>query len=202
MRYFDTATLDDAYFRRLSPHSRLLYFLLYFHPRGHFCGLFRLSLAHMAVDLKSTEEQTREAIGGLMFMTFMEWDSDEELIWLPRMTAAVGKFGVPQFTAARRHIESFPAVRVATNALAACTALLSSSPVGARALRIIARDGNRCRYCRSTEDLTLDHLIPPKKGGSQQDDNLVTACRSCNSRKGQRTPAAAGMVVLPIGVAP
>ena len=40
-----------------------------------------------------------------------------------------------------------------------------------------------CCYCASDVDLTLDHLIPQFKGGPHSADNLVVACRSCNSSK-------------------
>lgn len=55
-------------------------------------------------------------------------------------------------------------------------------------LRIYWRDAFTCQYCHRplhplSEDLTLDHVEP--KGGDD-DTNLVTACRSCNSTKGAR----------------
>ena len=40
-----------------------------------------------------------------------------------------------------------------------------------------------CCYCASRESLSIDHLIPTKKGGRNIGDNLVWACRSCNSSK-------------------
>ena len=40
-----------------------------------------------------------------------------------------------------------------------------------------------CCYCGSQSNLTLDHLIPQFKGGKHSADNLVVACRSCNSSK-------------------
>ena len=43
-----------------------------------------------------------------------------------------------------------------------------------------------CVYCGSTHNLSLDHLIPRLQGGEDAADNLVTACRSCNSSKGSR----------------
>lgn len=55
------------------------------------------------------------------------------------------------------------------------------------------RDGHTCRYCGSTDSLSLDHIIPVSQGGTDEPDNLVTACRSCNSAKGGRTPKEAGM---------
>jgi hypothetical protein len=40
-----------------------------------------------------------------------------------------------------------------------------------------------CCYCGSSEQLSVDHLIPTKRGGPNVGDNLVWACRSCNSSK-------------------
>ncbi len=40
-----------------------------------------------------------------------------------------------------------------------------------------------CCYCGSRNNLSIDHLIPTKRGGANTGDNLVWACRSCNSSK-------------------
>lgn len=67
---------------------------------------------------------------------------------------------------------------------------------------VLARDGERCRYCRlfvSGRNLTLDHVRPRAQAGPDTVDNLVVACRLCNNRKNARTPEEAGMVLLPIG---
>lgn len=58
---------------------------------------------------------------------------------------------------------------------------------------VFKRDGNRCQYCLSTKELTLDHVYPKSRGGKTSWDNLVTACKSCNGRKGDFTPDEAGM---------
>ena len=50
----------------------------------------------------------------------------------------------------------------------------------------MSRDGKCCEYCQSTENLSWDHLIPRVKGGADNGDNGVWACRSCNSSKGCR----------------
>lgn len=55
------------------------------------------------------------------------------------------------------------------------------------------RDGGACVYCGATKYLSLDHLIAVSRGGSGDERNLVCACRSCNSRKGARTPDEADM---------
>ncbi len=43
-----------------------------------------------------------------------------------------------------------------------------------------------CSYCGGQDDLSLDHMIPRIKGGPHAADNLVVACRSCNSSKHAR----------------
>jgi 5-methylcytosine-specific restriction endonuclease McrA len=62
---------------------------------------------------------------------------------------------------------------------------------------LFRRDGFRCQYCGGKEaELTLDHVIPKSRGGEESWENLVTACKPCNSKKGNRTPAEAGMTLL------
>jgi 5-methylcytosine-specific restriction endonuclease McrA len=64
---------------------------------------------------------------------------------------------------------------------------------------IFARDGNRCQYCGRKfppADLSLDHVTPRSRGGDSTWENLVSACRECNARKGGRTPPAAGMNLI------
>ena len=54
-------------------------------------------------------------------------------------------------------------------------------------LRILKRDGYKCRDCGISDDLTLDHIIPESKGGDLSEENLQILCRSCNSRKGVKS---------------
>jgi hypothetical protein len=51
---------------------------------------------------------------------------------------------------------------------------------------VLERDGESCRICGSTDGLSIDHDIPVSKGGTNDLDNLVMLCKSCNSRKGNR----------------
>lgn len=46
--------------------------------------------------------------------------------------------------------------------------------------------GSFCSYCGGVDHLSLDHLIPQLRGGEDDANNLVTACRSCNSSKGAK----------------
>ena len=58
---------------------------------------------------------------------------------------------------------------------------------------IFKRDGQQCQYCGRSKDLTLDHVLPKSRGGKSSWSNLVTACKRCNSVKGDKTPEEAGM---------
>ena len=58
---------------------------------------------------------------------------------------------------------------------------------------IFKRDGNKCVYCSSPESLTLDHVLPRSRGGGSNWNNLVTACKTCNSKKGDFLPEEIGM---------
>lgn len=73
-------------------------------------------------------------------------------------------------------------------------------PVNRR--EVLRRDKNACQYCGSTKKLTLDHVIPRSKGGKHTWDNVVIACESCNSRKGDRTPTQAGMILRTVPKTP
>jgi 5-methylcytosine-specific restriction endonuclease McrA len=62
---------------------------------------------------------------------------------------------------------------------------------------ILRRDAYKCAYCgRSDLPLTIDHIIPKAKGGSESWENLVCACTNCNNRKGSRTPEEANIRLI------
>jgi len=64
---------------------------------------------------------------------------------------------------------------------------------------IFLRDHHTCQYCGgkfNKTHLTLDHVIPVVQGGQKSWQNIVTACKQCNQRKGGRTPAQAGMQLI------
>lgn len=58
---------------------------------------------------------------------------------------------------------------------------------------VFKRDNNSCVYCGTNRDLTLDHVMPKSRGGKTQWENLVAACKRCNSKKGHFTPDEAKM---------
>ena len=52
--------------------------------------------------------------------------------------------------------------------------------------KIKLESGQKCSYCGQTTNLALDHIFPQKLGGKDIGDNLIYACRSCNSSKGKK----------------
>lgn len=64
---------------------------------------------------------------------------------------------------------------------------------------VFLRDSWTCQYCGdkfSTQELTFDHVIPRSRGGRTTWENIVTACSSCNVRKGNRMPNDCDMQLL------
>lgn len=61
---------------------------------------------------------------------------------------------------------------------------------------IFLRDNFTCQYCGVRgKDLTIDHVIPRHRGGKHTWDNLVSACRACNHRKGGKALEEAKMAL-------
>ena len=48
------------------------------------------------------------------------------------------------------------------------------------------KDGGRCVYCGSTENIQLDHIIPFSKGGATTVENLQLLCQKCNIEKSNK----------------
>ena len=64
---------------------------------------------------------------------------------------------------------------------------------------VFLRDGFACQYCATphhTSDLTFDHIMPRSRGGQTKWENVITACASCNLKKGNRTPKESGLHIL------
>jgi len=64
---------------------------------------------------------------------------------------------------------------------------------------IMLRDAQTCQYCGimpGRQELTVDHVVPRSQGGEHSWQNLVTACKPCNQRKGSLTPAEAHMRLI------
>ena len=57
--------------------------------------------------------------------------------------------------------------------------------VGLTKHRLFVRDRHVCAYCGGhfpELELTVEHILPVSRGGRHEWTNVVTACRSCNTR--------------------
>ncbi len=61
---------------------------------------------------------------------------------------------------------------------------------------VLARDAYTCQYCgREAAGLTVDHVIPRSRGGQHTWENVVAACRPCNTAKRDRLLSETTMVL-------
>ena len=61
--------------------------------------------------------------------------------------------------------------------------------IKARKISLLLRDGPHCIFCKKhikdALDLTIDHIVPKIKGGSDSIDNTALCCKNCNDEKGR-----------------
>lgn len=57
---------------------------------------------------------------------------------------------------------------------------------------VFHRDAHRCQYCGGAAE-SIDHVVPRSRGGRHVWENVVAACRRCNSAKGDRLLADTAM---------
>ena len=70
---------------------------------------------------------------------------------------------------------------------------------------LFLRDAHLCMYCGNQCQealLTRDHVLPLSRGGTDRWSNVVTACRHCNTHKGNRTPEEAKTPLLAVPYVP
>lgn len=70
---------------------------------------------------------------------------------------------------------------------------------------LFQRDFHLCMYCGlkfTRTELSRDHVTPIVRGGRDDWNNCVTACKRCNQHKGSRSPEQAGMKLLAIPFTP
>lgn len=60
---------------------------------------------------------------------------------------------------------------------------------------VMMRDKGLCRYCANPAS-GVDHITPHSRGGSDDVENLVACCVTCNSKKHAKTPEEAGMALI------
>jgi len=68
---------------------------------------------------------------------------------------------------------------------------------------VFIRDSFTCQYCgRQVHDMTIDHVVPKSRGGVHAWNNLVSACKPCNHRKGGKSLGEARMSLRKLPIEP
>lgn len=121
--------------------------------------------------------------------------ASDGVAWTLGQPCHVLRGGMQRRTGLQSRIEVHPiiAVRGAIPSRAWRQAPALSNP------KLFVRDRHLCAYCGHhfhADDLTREHIVPTSRGGADSWMNCITACRSCNGRKGSRMPEEAHMSLL------
>ena len=119
----------------------------------------------------------------------------DAVAWTLGDTCQVLRGGIQRVSGLQSRIELHPivAVRGAVPARAWRQAPALSN------LKLFNRDRQVCAYCGGhfpLDALTREHITPVSRGGLDSWMNCITACRTCNGRKGNRLPEEARMSLL------
>lgn len=121
------------------------------------------------------------------------WDS----LRLLRREKVVALANYPTPARSERDQIRVPAVAILKNYVATPR---KNNAFNAATLRtVLVRDKFQCQYCGIKLGLksgTKDHVMPKSRGGPDTLTNVVAACKDCNNKKADRTPAEAGMKLL------
>jgi 5-methylcytosine-specific restriction endonuclease McrA len=136
-------------------------------------------------------KQLVEAVDELLRIGFLSWDSDCRL-WITRFEEAQDARS-PGAIRQERWRANNPEHQQRRSNMARDFTLVG---------RLRKLDGSACSYCERELDFrngkkpnqaTVDHVVPMSRGGSDEESNLVLACKECNERKSNRTPEQANM---------
>jgi len=119
----------------------------------------------------------------------------DEIAWTIGKTFQVLRGGVQRATGIQSRIALHPIIAVRGTVPSRAWRQVP----GLANAKLFARDRQVCAYCGGRfgfDDLTREHVIPVSRGGPDSWMNCITACRSCNGRKGNRLPEEANMSLL------
>ena len=125
----------------------------------------------------------------------------EQIAWTASETTIRVTGGICQHTGLRSFLDLNTII-----AIRGATAKHNKDVIpGLTNIALFERDRHTCLYCGSsfkTSLLTRDHIHPKAQGGKDIWNNVVTACKACNVKKGCRTPSEAHMPLLALPYTP
>lgn len=125
--------------------------------------------------------------GDYTYLSTISWKKALKLI--VKHKAEVLKYSSQVVRSAEKVIMKIPAVLK----LLKIIRIIYKSRIPFSKKNVMIRDNYTCQYCGSKKELTIDHVIPVSRGGKSNFENCVTACKSCNTKKGGRLPSEANM---------
>jgi hypothetical protein len=195
MRLIDANLWREPWFYELTPGEKLLYLYLITNEKMLPCGVIEL-------DMKSCHKETKLSdipilIYGLR--SKVKFAARYSMIFIPSYFQDFGQRVIP----ARRSVLLLPG-DMQEAVIALCPQLRplpdDTTPTELEVARnewnrvrrpltikVLKRDNYTCTYCGSKNRLTMDHVHPVSRGGNHVEENLVTACQSCNSSKNSKT---------------
>ncbi|MBA7662849.1 hypothetical protein ES703_70882 [subsurface metagenome] len=201
-RGFLTETWDDDWFQVLSRDQRYLFIYLWTNNHCNQAGLYQLTLATIAFETKLNKAELPSLLKSLS--PKVEWYPEQNLIWVKNFLRHQTKS--PKFIiAAIRSLDNHripddirsPFELYNEELLRGIAPSEHVSPTKREC--VIIRDDFLCQYCgkeiTNADDYEMDHITPITRGGKENYLNLVTACRSCNQKKLDKTPQEAGLKI-------
>jgi len=219
---------NDSKFRELSapkPNAQSLWFRLLTGPElGIIPGLFAAREAGLADALDWPLPAFRKCWKEIESRGMASADWKAGVVWVPnsiRHNEPTSPNSVASWRRAANELPECPLRTQAFESLAAYLESMGALWIGAWQLALGSastpakirehvrdavreRDGDNCRYCgiianwndrKGPTGATYDHVDPT---GPASLDNIVVACRACNSKKGFKTPTMAGLVLLQV----
>lgn len=186
----------DPKVRKLSPEGKLLLLYLITNPHTHVSGIYVLDLRYAGADIGMNKNTLSTNLNTLSAGGFCAFDASTSVVWVRKMMAYQGK-GEKNLRSAAYHItEDLHGSYLCDQFLAAYPMVQKyltptfkerrQSLPNALRLKILERDGNRCKKCGATAEeasLEVDHVLAVVNGGTDDEDNLETLCQPCNLGK-------------------
>lgn len=120
-----------------------------------------------------------------------------DVAWTHGATAVTLRGGYSRILQ-RQSVLEIPAI-IGTRGQAKVNLQDGTPPLSSTNNKLFERDRYTCAYCGlvgEPHELNREHIIPVSRGGENTWMNVVTACRVCNGRKGNRTLEEANMSLL------
>ncbi len=183
-------------FKELSERAKVLYLYIRTCPHNHMAGIAYIPIVLASFEVKIPPADVESCMGELVNSELVKWDKSASVIWVIGMLADEGK-GSKVWQAVAHHLGSLPDSEIIQEFLSVhhrVRELFEAPPKKSRlkvpqGLRyeIIERDNSTCVYCgRKPPEVSLevDHVLAVSNGGTNDPENLVTACYDCNAGKG------------------